>query len=575
MRNLARIAVICSTMVLAVAPLTADAARKPQELLQYIPADTPYLVALIRPLPDEFVDKVEPAIDESLAAYRNLMEIMAADAARKLAEQEGGEAQARRYDALMSELMALMSVRGLREAGIGRDALFALYGDGLLPVIRIALSDGEKFDAALERIEAASEMEFHVAAIDEMEYRYLDVDGKARLIVATPGDDAVITMVPSGYADERLARTLGFEMPRRSLAQTRDLRDIAREYGFTDHAISYFDTKRIAATFLGDPSGLNAELLALADYDVSQLDATCREEFAEMAAIVPRIVAGYTDVDEHSLETAMIVEMRDDIAAGLTTLPAAVPGLGQDPGGLLSFGFSLNPLALRGFYEARLDAMEEDPYECVHLAELQASTAQGREALQKPIPPVVYNFRGMLARIEDVSGLDMSGAKLPESLDAGFLLAMENAQDLVNAGALMSPQIAALNLLPDGEAKRLEWPELGELAAQAFAALTTRGLSIAVGEDAEREAEAMLAEDVAEPAPLISFSMDAKRYYEFVGASVMRAEEAGEEEPMSDEMRAAMRDLVQASGKIYDRLSMNVHLTERGIELGSRVTLAR
>ncbi|MEJ2275921.1 MAG: hypothetical protein P8Y01_15345 [Woeseiaceae bacterium] len=254
MRNLARIAVICSTMVLAIAPLTADAAREPQELLQYIPADTPYLVALIRPLPDEFVDKVEPAMDESLAAYRNLMEIMAADAARKLAEQEGGEAQARRYDALMSELMALMSVRGLREAGIGRDALFALYGDGLLPVIRIALSDGEKFDAALERIEAASEMEFHVAAIDEMEYRYLDVDGKARLIVATPGDDAVITMVPSGYADERLARTLGLEMPRRSLAQTRDLRDLAREYGFTDHAIGYFDTERIAATFLGDPS---------------------------------------------------------------------------------------------------------------------------------------------------------------------------------------------------------------------------------------------------------------------------------------------------------------------------------
>ncbi|MEJ2275920.1 MAG: hypothetical protein P8Y01_15340 [Woeseiaceae bacterium] len=294
-----------------------------------------------------------------------------------------------------------------------------------------------------------------------------------------------------------------------------------------------------------------------------------------MAGIVPRIVAGYTDVDEYGLETAVIVEMRDDIAAGLTTLPAAVPGLGQDPGGLLSFGFSLNPLALRGFYEARLDAMEEDPYECVHLAELQASTAQGREALQKPIPPVVYNFRGMLARIEDVTGLDMGGAKPPESLDAGFLLAMENAQDLVNTGALMSPQIAALNLLPDGKAKQLEWPELGELAAQAFAALTTGGLSIAVGEDAEREAEAMLAEDVAESAPLISFSMDAKRYYDFVGTSVMRAEEGGEEEPMSDEMRAAVRDLVQASGKIYDRVSMNVHLTGRGIELGSRVTLAR
>jgi hypothetical protein len=575
MKHLARIAAVCSAMVVAVSPLSAEAARKPKELLQYIPAETPYLVAFIEPLPEDFLDKVEPALDESMTAYRRFMSLMVADAARKLEAQEGGEAQARRYEAVVNELLELLSVRGLREAGIGRDALFALYGDGLLPVMRIALTDGGSFDAAVRRIESASQQELLVGDIGGQEYRYLDIDGKARLIIATPGDDAVITVVPSTYADERLARTLGFEKPRRSLAKTRDLRNLAREYGFTDHAIGYFDMQRIAASFLGDPSGLNTELLALADYDASQLDATCREEFGEIAAIVPRIVAGYTHVDDDSVDTAVIVEVRDDIAAGLATLPTAVPGLGADPGGLLSFGFSLNPLALRSLYEARLDAMEADPFECVHLAELQASTASGREALQQPVPPVVYNFRGVVARIKDVSGLDMSGEKPPESLDAAILLAMKNAPDLVNTGALMSPEIAALNLLPDGEAKPLDLPELGELAARAFAALTTSGLSIAVGEDAAREAESMLAAKVPDSAPLVSFSMDARRYYEFIGESLMRAEETEGEEPLSLEMRTALRDLVQASGEIYDRVAMSVHLTERGIEIGSRVTLAR
>ena len=574
MKFFARIAVFLGGTVLAVASLPADAARKPGELLQYIPADTPYLVAFLRPLPEDFVDRVEPALDESFAAYRRMVQAMTADAARELDDRQGGEEKARRFEALMNELMGLMSVRGLREAGIGRDALFALYGDGLLPVLRIALTDGIKFDATVKRLEAASEEAFLVAAIGDREYRYIDVDDDARLVIATPGDDAVITVVPGAYDDERLARTLGFTKPGRSLAETRDLAKLARTYGFTDHAISYFDTLRAAASFLGDPAGLNAELLAAADYDASELDATCREEFAEIAGIAPRIVAGYTAVDEHSLDTAVIVEMRDDIAAGLATLPAAVPGLGPDPGGLFSFGFSLDPLALRNFYEARLDAMEEDPFECAHLAELQASTARGREALQQPIPPVVYNFRGILATVEDVTGFDMSGKKPPESLDAALLIAMRNAQDLVNTGALMSPQIAALELLPDGEAKKLEMPELGELAAQAFAALTTSGLSIAVGEDAERAAESMLDGKVAESAPLFSFSMDAKRYYDFVGASIMRAEE-GDEEAASPEVRAAVRDLVEASGKIYDRLSMNVYLTERGMEIGSRITLAR
>ena len=574
MKYLARIAAFASVTFLIGAAYPADAARKPDDLLRYIPADTPYLVAFLRPLPEKFVDRVEPALDESLAAYRRLMEISVADATRNLAEREGGEEKSRRYQALMDELMALMSVQGLRDAGIGRDALFALYGDGLLPVVRIALSDGDKFAAAIARFEAAAQEELLVGEVSGIDYRYLDLDGKARLVIATPGDDAIVTVVPSAYDDERLGRALGIEKPRKSLADTKDLRTLAREYGFTDHAISYFDTERAAATFLGDPSGLNAELLALADYDPQQLTATCREEFGEVAAIAPRIVAGYTDVDDDSLATAVIIEMRDDIAAGLSTLPAAVPGLGPDPGGLLSFGFSLNPLALRNFYEARLDAVDEDPYECEHLAGLQAGTDQGREVLQKPIPPVVYNFRGMLAHVRDVTGFDMQGKTPPESLDAAFLLAMENAQDLVNTGALMSPQIAALNLLPDGKAKQLELPELGELAAEAFAALTTSGLSVAVGEDAAREAESMLAGDTAKSMPLISLSMDASRYYDFVGASVMRDTQVDGEEPLSADMRAAVRDLVQASGNIYDRLTMNVHFTERGIEIGSRVSLA-
>ena len=38
-------------------------------------------------------------------------------------------------------------------------------------------------------------------------------------------------------------------------------------------------------------------------------------------------------------------------------------------------------------------------------------------------------------------------------------------------------------------------------------------------------------------------------------------------------LREAMRDVVVSSAKVYDRMLMNVHLTRRGIEIDSRVTL--
>jgi len=140
--------------------------------------------------------------------------------------------------------------------------------------------------------------------------------------------------------------------------------------------------------------------------------------------------------------------------------------------------------------------------------------------------------------------------------------------------AMMNPQVAALNLLPDGKARKLELPELAELAQEVFAALSESGLSVAIGEGAEQGVEAMLQAQVSPAKPLMSVSMDAKRYYEFVGQAVMQADESEEGEPMPIEVREAMRDVMLSSGSIYDRVSTHVYLTSRGIEVATRVTLA-
>jgi len=39
-------------------------------ILQYIPADTPYVFANVAPLPDELMDKLEPKIERVLQSYR-------------------------------------------------------------------------------------------------------------------------------------------------------------------------------------------------------------------------------------------------------------------------------------------------------------------------------------------------------------------------------------------------------------------------------------------------------------------------------------------------------------------------
>ena len=72
MKSVARIGVAAVALLLITVSGTADAARKSKELLQYIPADTPYVMAFTKPLPDDLLDKMEPAVDETLGAYRRI-----------------------------------------------------------------------------------------------------------------------------------------------------------------------------------------------------------------------------------------------------------------------------------------------------------------------------------------------------------------------------------------------------------------------------------------------------------------------------------------------------------------------
>ena len=572
MKQISRLAL---PLLAALAMLTspgAQAARKAKDLLQYIPADTPYVLAYMEALPNGLQDKFEPVINDTLSAYRQILDASIDDVVAEYQANEGEE-EAASMRAILDELSGLMSVDALRDAGLGKGSLFAIYGDGLLPVMRLALTDAKAFDATIARMEEAGDQEFLVGEVKGKAYRYRDFDN-LRLVIATLGKDVVVTAVPVTFSDKRLAETLGVVKPRNSMARSKALRRIAKEYGFTDHFAGVIDVAKIVDGIINDANGRNVEFLQALGQGAPELSPVCKAEFMGMALIAPRLVSGYTRVSDDSIDTGMVVELRKDIADGLATLPAPVPGLGADFSGMLSFGFSLNPMALRNFYESRLDAMEEDPYECELLAQLQDGLAKGREALAQPIPPIVYSFRGFLANITDIRGGDLANDEPPEEVDGSLLFAMDNAEALVTMAAMLSPEIAAINLLPDGKARALDMPQLAAMAKEAFVALSESALSLGLGTGARKDTEAMLTAKTTDTRPLASFSMDAKRYYEFIGQAMMQAEPEEDEEPMPEEVRAALRDAVVSSEKLYERMTVDVHFTGRGVEIGSRMMLA-
>ena len=539
-------------------------------LLKYVPADTPYVVASLEPLPDDVMDEIEPMLDQVLVSYRAVLQEVVAAKRAEMTEEEQNSEEAQRAKALVEELSTLLSVQGMRDAGIARDSLMAFYGNGLLPVMRVGLSDGALFEAAIARFEERAGTEMAVAEAAGQSYRYFDAE-ELRVIIAVVDDQAVFALVPAGFDDAQTGRALGLTLPDSSIAESTVLQDIISKYDYTNHVVGFVDVAAIAERFVGQPTGLDVDLMALFEHDNTDLSDVCKAEIREVAGVAPRMVIGYTGISAKRFDSSLVFELRDDIATGLQALPTVVPGLGGDHGGLMSFGMSLDFKAARSFMEARIDAMEADPFECEHFSDVQGGVAQARESLNQPLPPMVYDFKGFLAIIDEIEGLDIATQTPPTSVDGSFLLAMDNAQGLLAMGAMFSPELAALNLQPGGDPVPLDLPQLQAMDISAFAALTDGALAVSMGEESESEVQGMLVAEGSTPPPFMSFSIDAARYYSFMGDAIA-AGEVGEDAP-TPEMKAALNDMMQSVADLYDRMSGDILFTENGIEMHMTETL--
>lgn len=551
-----------------------DAALSEAEILGYVPADTPYIFAVLEPMPPEVSDKVGEQSVKVVQAYAKMLKAAINEPPREdQAEQLDPETR-KRIGMMIDEFAALVTPEGLPEAGIDRNSRVAFYGVGLLPVFRVTLNDTAKFEATLAKMEARAGKEMTVAEIDGHPYRYNGND-KGRFIVAVIDQQLVVTIVPASLDEELLKRVLGLTPPEQSIADSGELESLAESYDYQPYGLGLVDVEQVAATFLDEQSGVNGALLALMEHDQTALSEVCREEIRNLSGIVPRIVTGYTEMSSDQFRSNTVFEVRSDLAAGLQKITSPVPGLGQEHGGLLTFGMSFNLPAVRDFYAARLEALEADPFECELFADLQAGVAKGRAMLQQPLPPPANDFHGFLAVIEDIKGMDLEKKQPPTEIDMRFLIASANAPGLVAMGAMFSPQLAALNLKPDSTPVQLELPPGAAPIDSAWVAMSENALALSVGDDGGMLA-GMLAAASAEPAPFMSMDMDAERYYGFIG-DVMTSPDATQGDggkEVSPELAQAMGEVMGSLQAMFERISFDVQFTARGVEMPSTMVLA-
>lgn len=480
------------------------------ELLAYVPDDTPYAFATFEPFPLEFLDRASEI-------YKPLF-------ARALRTQ--GE-DTKLLRALADEI-GTFSVHRFEELGFSSKARIVLYGVGVFPVVRIEVRDGDALLAFARRV--AQRMSYTLPApIEEQGRKVWRIeDGDSAFLIVLAKSEVVFALAPAALPDWNRALIVGTRKPARSL-RTERFREIARRHGYSAHLVGFFEFPRLVTS-----------LVALAGAEAPA--PTCTSAIVAFAKRVPRMTLGYDEITGKRVSAGMVIELAPDVLADVQTLTTSVAGLerlrGEQP--LIAIAAAADLSRARELASRATSTVGDLASACTS-DELAQLVRRVDAALSRPVPVFLEGMRGGVAALTAL-GVTPNGAKRIEGW------AVMSATETAPLLAMASRELPGLGLAPDGIARPL--PEAfgvpGAIAASRHA------ISVALGDGSESIATELV-HGMASRAPLLLFELDLKRIYDAMAALGSRSDDNAED--------AVAREMA----KVYGPISLTIDVDDRGL----------
>ncbi|MBN8483076.1 MAG: hypothetical protein J0L88_15930 [Xanthomonadales bacterium] len=555
---------------LAAALAVAACGRKQDDdaPLAFVPADTPYVFANREVIPDAIVDSwsrqmqaIWPGI---MGMYEKMLTSIPADKEVDEATRARVETAQRVIKALIAEMKPRDTPAKWAEVGLGPKSRAAVYGVGLVPVVRIELADPDAFRAMVARIEAASGTKLGALDVDGQPTWTIDVD-EVRGLIAIEGRHLVASVLPVKAEKALLRSVLGLDRPGSNLADAGSLAGLEKAEGYEPYGAGWIDLRRVVALVDKDP-GYRA-FAALGDQPTPALDDVCRRELDGLFAQMPRAVFGYTRLEAKHMEAAMRLDLAAPIAQSLQALSIPPPGSDAPTGALYDIALSLPVLKLKDFLLARIEPVVATPYQCQAFAEWNTKAVELKGQLSQFVPPPLSDFTGLRLTLDRFSW----PADGNPDLAARLLVASTNPAAIVGMAQLAVPALAQLQIPADGTAVTLPdgvIPNASGFLPSVRAAMNAKALALASGDG---DLAAYLGAPAASDGQLLRINFTGAFYTlmaDMMGrfATMMPAQNQAD--------LASQRELYAMYAKWIRSADVRVNATAKGLEVVQTMELA-
>lgn len=492
-------------LLLALAACSHKTSNAP---LAFVPADTPYVLANLKPLDSDtqaaMLDAFNKQFQSNLAQMNMLTSMLDAD---DDAHTIG------LLHAIISEYDGVETVQQLAaKEGVDLRGLGAFYGVGLSPVLRLPLTDPAKFSALVGRLQKGSGQPLEQATAGKLDYQSLNLgNSKLQALIAVEDKQAVIALAPMDADEALVRRILGVDRPAKSARDEQRLETLAKANDYTPYALGYIDTTRLPVllTDASDPM-----LKALAHGDEGQvMPADCRVDLARIAARVPMISVGYTTLSAKHMAGRYDVQLAPDIVKAFANVQPAVPGLGSDTHAPFDLTLALPMDTIHSFLSAQVKAVAAKPFTCGALAKLNDGFASLGNMLPNAKVPPAGDLRGLRVSIDNIT--HAATGSVP-TVRGRVLIASADSASLVAVAKNFVASLASVNLTNDATPVKLP-AELTAMAKQpGWAAMNDNALAIGIGTGEDAKLGAMLTAPMGKPGELLSGKVDGQMYGQYV-----------------------------------------------------------
>ncbi|TPG08599.1 hypothetical protein EAH75_13345 [Rhodanobacter glycinis] len=464
--------------------LAACAHKDKDAPLAFVPADTPYVVANLDIMDDSTRTALLAQADAQLPSQLTQLD---AAADRLAAKDPDG---ARLLRALHTEFNGKTIETFAQGAGLDLKGYSALYGLGLAPVLRFQLSDPKAFEGFISRLETAYGKKLDLANADKQSYRkYVFAASGTEMILAMVGKQAVAALLPADASPALLRQALGLDRPQKNLQDDGRLAALAKAKGYQKWLVGDLDLTRALPLAVSGKDPLigaiqkahaEAESLKTGEPVANQLQSSpsCATDAARIAARVPTLSFGYTQLDAKHQDVRFDVALAEDISKAFASLKVSLPGLGRSSAAPFDLSLALPVAQLRTFWSAQADAVAAKPFTCPSLTDLNDSFAKLGPAMQKAAIPPFGDMLGLRIALDSL--VPGQNSSLP-TFSGRLVLGTNNPAGLLAMGQMMVPALTQLK--PTNDSKPLPLPKdmTSMLGHPAWLAMSDKALALGVG----------------------------------------------------------------------------------------------